>query len=62
MKEHMNFICKTAFLEIRRISTIRHYLNDDATKTVVVSLALSRIDYRSSLLTGLPQTLVGKLQ
>ena len=62
MKEHINFICKTAFLEIRRISTICHYLIDDATKTLVVSLVLSRIDYCNSLLAGLPQSLVGKLQ
>ena len=62
MKEHINFICKTAFLEIRRSSTIRHHLTDDATKTFVVSLVLSRIDYYNSLLAGLPQSLVGKLQ
>ena len=62
MKEHINFICKTAFLELRRISTIRHYLTDDATKTFVVSLVLSRIDYCNCLLAGLPQSLVGKLQ
>ena len=62
MKEHINFICKTAFLEIRRIGTIRHYLTDDATKTFVVSFVLSRIDYWNSLLAGLPQSLVGKLQ
>ena len=61
MKEHINFICKTAFLEIRRISTIRHHLTDNATKTLV-SLVLSRIDYCNSLLAGLPQSLVGKLQ
>ena len=36
MKEHINFTCKTAFLEIRRINTIRHYLTDDATITLVV--------------------------
>ena len=62
MKEHINFICKTALLEIRRISTIRHYLTDDATQTLVVSLVLSRIDYCNSLLAGLPQSLGGKLQ
>ena len=62
MKEHIDFICKTAFQKIRRISTIRHYLTDDATKTLVVSLVLSRIDYCNSLLAGLPQSLVGKLQ
>ena len=61
MKEHINFICKTAFMEIRRISTIRHYLTDDATKTLVVSLVLSRIYYCNSLMAGLPQSLVGKL-
>ena len=62
MKEHINFIGKTAFLEIRCISTIRHYLTDDATKTLVVSLVLSRIDYWNSLPAGLLQSLVGKLQ
>ena len=62
MKEHINFICKTAFLEIRRISAILHYLTDDATQTLVVSLVLSSIDYCNSLLAGLPQSLFGKLQ
>ena len=62
MKEHFNFICKNAFLEIRRIRTIRHYLTDDVTKTLVVSVVLSRIDYWNTLLAGLPQSLVGKLQ
>ena len=62
MKEHINFICKTAFLEIWHISTICHYLTDDATKTLVVSLILSHIDYCNSLFAGLPQSLVSKLQ
>ena len=62
MKEYISFICKTAFLEIRRISAIRHYLTDDATKTLVVSLVLSRVDYCNSLLAGFPQSLVSKLQ
>ena len=62
MKEHINFICKTAFLKIRRIRTIRHYLTDDATKTLVVSLVLSRIDYCNPLLAGLPQSVVSKLK
>ena len=62
MKEHISFICKTAFLEIRRTSTIRHYLTDDATKTLVVSLVHLRIDYCKSHLAGLPQSVVGKLQ
>ena len=62
MKEHINFICKTAFLEILRISTIRHYLTDGAFKTLVVSFVLSRIEYCNSLLAGLSQSLVSKIQ
>ena len=62
MKEHMSFISKPPFLGIRRVRAIRHYLTDDATKTLVVSLVLSRIDYFNSVLAGLPQSLIGKLQ
>ena len=61
LEEHIHFICKTAFLEIRRISTIRHHLTDDASKILVVSLVLFRNDYCNSFLAGLPQSLVGKL-
>ena len=61
MKEHSNFTRKTASLEIRRTSTIRHYLTDNATKTLVVVLVPSRTDYSNSHLGGLPQSLVGKL-
>ena len=62
MKKHISFIRKTAFLEIRRTSSIRHYFTDDATKILVVSLVLSCVDYRNSLLAGLHQSVVGKLQ
>ena len=62
MKEHINLICKTAFLEIRPVNCIRHYLTGDATKTLVVSPVLSRTDCCNSLLADFPQSLVGKLQ
>ena len=62
MKEHINFMYKTALLEIRRSSTTRQYLTDHATQTLVVSLVLSPIHYCNSLLAGLPQSLIGKLQ
>ena len=62
VRAYINFICETAFFELRHIRTIRHYLSVDATKTLVVSLALSRIDYSSSLLAGLPLSLISKLQ
>ena len=53
MNEHINFICKTLFFELRRISSLGHYLSVDATKPLVVVL---------SLLAGLPLSLTSKLQ
>ena len=62
MKQYINFTCKTAFFELHQISTIRQYLTVDATKTLVVSLVLSWIDYCNSLLASLPLSLISKLQ
>ena len=62
MKQHINFIRKTTFFELCQISTIRQYLTVDATKTLVVSLVLSQIDYCNSLLAGFPLSSVSKLQ
>ena len=55
-------IFQSAYLELRRISSIRHVLTVDATKTLVTSLYLSRLDYCNSLLLGIPQQLIDKLQ
>ena len=57
IKEHI--ICTIAFLEIRHINTIRLCLTDNATKTLVISLILWRIDNCNSL-SWSPS--VGKLQ
>ena len=54
MKEHINKVCQMAYWELRRISSIRQYLTEDAAKTLVVSLVLSRLDYGNCLLAGVP--------
>ena len=54
VKRHINFIYKTAFFELRRISTIRQYLTVDAAKTLLVLFVLSRVDCCSSLLARPP--------
>ena len=61
-KEHILKTCRTAYNEIRRISSIRHYLSTNTTKTLVISLVLSRLDYCNSLLSGCPQSLIKLLQ
>ena len=62
MKQQVNKICQSAYLELRRISSIRYVLTVDATKTLVTSLVLSRLDHCISLLSGIPQQLIDKLQ
>jgi len=62
MKDHVNKVCQLAYIELRKISTIRHYLTTDATKTLVTSLVLSRLDYGNALLAGLPGNLMKKIQ
>ena len=62
MKEHVDFICKTAFFELCCLSTMQHYLSVDPTKTLVVLLVRSRIDDCNSLLAGLLLSLISKLQ
>ena len=55
-------MCQSAYLEHCRISSIRHVLTVDATKTLVTFLVLSCLDYCNSLLSGIPQQLIDKLQ
>ena len=45
MKKHIIKICQTAYFELKLISSISRFLNEDATKTLVTSYILSRLDY-----------------
>ena len=58
----MNKLCQLAYLEIRRIGSIRQYFSVEATKTLVSSLVLYRLDYCNALLAGYPQVLLDKIQ
>ena len=62
LKKHVLKTCQTAYSEIRRIGSICHYLSFNATKTLVISLVLSRLDYCNSLFSGCPQSLIKLLQ
>ena len=46
----------------RRINYIRHYLSQDALKTLISAFALSRIDYCNFPLAGCPKQFIHKLQ
>ena len=57
MKKHFTKICQTAYFELKRISSIRRFLTEDKTKTLVTSYILSRLDYCSCLLIILSSNL-----
>ena len=58
----MNKPCQLAYLEIRLIGSIPQCLSVEATRTLVSSLVLSRLDYSNFLLAGSPQVLLDKIQ
>ena len=61
-QEHISSVCRSCYLELRRIGSTRHLLTADATKILVSAFVLSRLDYCNSLLAGCPQTVLSKLQ
>ena len=62
MSLHVANVCKSSYIQLRQISSIRQYLTTDATKTLVCAFILSRLDYCNSLLAGCPITCTNKLQ
>ena len=61
-ENHVNELCRTAFYHIRNISRICSCLSIDSTKTVVHALVTSCLDHCNSLLYGLPDYLIQRLQ
>jgi hypothetical protein len=59
---HVNSMTSKAFWQIRNLSQIRKYLDKEASEVFVHAFITSRLDYCNSLLYGLPNVLVKKLQ
>ena len=62
METHVNIILKVGYFHLRQIRTIRKYLTDFATKCLVQTTIVSRIDYTNALLYNIPEVLLDKLQ
>ena len=53
---------KACYAQLYRISKIRHFLTEEAAAELIRSLVLSKLDYCNSLLFGLPDCLIKKMQ
>ena len=62
MASHVAGLCKSASFALWRISKIRNFLDQGSTERLVHAFVTSRLDYCNSLLYGLPNYQISKLQ
>ena len=62
MEPYIKSLCCQCFLYLRNISKIRKFLTNDTTKILVHAMVISRLDYANSLLRGISDKLMNKLQ
>ena len=62
MSELITKLCASAFFYIYNVRRIRQYLSRDSAETLVLAFISSELDYGNSLLFGLPQYQIQKLQ
>ena len=60
--KHVNKLCKQLYPILKRIAKVRQSLTKEATKILIQSLVLGRIDYCNSLLLGTSKYQINKLQ
>ena len=62
MKEHVSSVCRSASFALFNIGKLRQYLDQASTEKLVHSFVSTRLDSCNSLLYGLPQTEIDRLQ
>ena len=62
MQKDIAGTCRSVYMHIRKVNSIRQYLTKDATKILINLTVLSRLDYCNSSYVNLPQTSTHKLQ
>jgi hypothetical protein len=62
MRSHVAKIVSSCFAVLRRIRSIRRSVTKSVLQSLVVSLVLTRLDYGSATLAGLPHQLLDRLQ
>ena len=62
VQDHISSICRTSFLQLRHIASIRPFLSVGASARLVSALVTSRLDYCNSILAGLPDEQISRLE
>ena len=62
MSTHISKLCGVAFYHLLNIKRFRNYLSRESTEMLVHAFITSRVDYCNSLLYGLPNYQLNKLQ
>ena len=62
LEQHISTVSRACYLEIRRIASIRPYLNQSAAATLMSALVLSHLDYCNSLFASVSQSQIDRLQ
>ena len=62
MEDHVNVMCRAAYAQLRAIKRLQPYLDQQSLETVVHAFVSSRLDFCNSLLAGINQRLLDKLQ
>ena len=62
VKKHVIKVRQTAYFQLKRVSSIRRFLTEDAAKTLVTSHILSRLDYCTCLPMGKLNSAIQPLQ
>ena len=62
MTAHISSLCRSCFYQLRQLRAIRHSLTTDAARTLVQAFISSRLDYCNSLLYGIADCQLRRLQ
>lgn len=62
LEKQITNTCRTTYIQTRKINSIRKYLTQNATQTLIQALVTVRLDYCNSLYVGLPLSALKRLQ
>ena len=62
MNQHVRLLCRTAYMHLYNIGKIRKFLSRSTAEKLVHALISSRLDYGNSLLYGISNFLMDRIQ